>query len=606
MSIFTDMYKPIENSLPIDRTSVHTEFNLEKIGNKWMLVEEDADTVVSLAGQSRSGTPTTQTVRPFIDNTEYTFGISVTEVKDKTKPKDTPKELVVTKTDKTKTAHDAYIKCLADSHLAETDPSVKDLIEFLSNDPYEQLIAGQSEAAVEAINQRLLKCSGSAAIRVCVGADVLAEKYASNFSEVERKPVRCSITGQMSEKLDIKPETLKGVFGSTMGLVTISCNTNAFPVVNNYNFDNYDGSPVSTEAYVTITRNLQKLFSDEKCCRKIPNSNGVSYLLCYDNVDESIQGTVGAIINTPYKPDELISLGFDVEDLMDDTDESVKTEAKKVFTDEIVHKKYMSLRNGTVYKKSASGTATVYRIHRVNGRWSCTDTFKLDLSHLFANIDQWYNDIEPAGRTYSIMNLLRSSIAESAKVDHREYENLVQTILVGGEINRNILKRILQRIRTAHNGISRCQYALIRACYNSKARHNHTKELPKMLDKTNTSYAYNMGRLIAVGDYMQYKANENIETPLSGRMDKRAIVRPNEAKAEILRRIEIYKRQLLPKKDKRGVIPFINTVLDEIVTQMNCSHDGVLSVDEQAEMRTAFIQQTNEFYKKNTNPSTED
>ncbi len=593
MSIFQDLLKMGRDGVPIDRVKVTSRVNLERVGDRWILVEEEADSVVSAMGISRS---VDIEPRPFIDNVEYTFGVSVSEVKDKSRPKGSPKVYTVCAgNDKVAKRHEAYIKSIADKNLA--DPDVKALLDFLSDDPYGKLTEGLSEPAVAEINRVLF--SGQGAIRVVAGGNALSEKYASQFSVYKEETIRCSLTGEIATKTDMKPEKLSGIYGgTTAGVVTISCNTREFPVVANYNFEKNDGTPISTAAYVTITRNMQKLLSNRKTYRAIPNSN-VSYILRYDNVEESLQGIAGALINTPQSKADLVAFGYDPEDPSDDTDTSVVYKRKKDTPDSIVYKKYMSVRRGTVVNAKLSGSVTIYRINCVQGRWSCTDTYTVDLARMFDNIDTWYKDTLTAGVPHSVYWLLRSSLPEYGKIDPREYENLVQAIIRGTEIKGIILKRVLHRISVAHKGVSMCQYALIRACYNSMARHHNLKELSDMLDNENKSYSYNLGRLLAIGDYIQSKANPNIGTPLSANQDRLALQRPTECKAFILRRIEIYKRQLSARGEK-GIAIFITRRMEDVVTNLNVVHDQPLTINEQAEMRTAFVQQTNDFYKKTT------
>lgn len=598
MSIFTDMVNMGSGDVPFDRTAVSSKASLHWTGKKWELIEESTDSVVSPVGITRSSDVV---ARPFIDDVSYTFGILVT--------KGSGDSVIVTKNDKKATVrHEAYIKAIVDSGLANTDKFIKKFVDFISNDPYGKLIEGKDQAGVDAVNKILLKAVG--AIRVCENGDALAEIHADKFAVSTLGKVRCSVTGKLSPILDCKAETLRGVPGAVPSLITLSCNTSEFPSVCNYGFDNMDGSPVSSVSQTLITRNLQKLFKDPKTRIKIPNSNGISYLFNYEKATDLQKGMVSAILNTPYKVENLEAFGIDDEET--DVVADYATEEKKVSCEDIVHQKYVSLHKGTVFTAKQKGKITVYRIHAVQGRWSCTNTFQLDLGQLFANIDRWYadtvTDTAMAGAAHSIDKLLRSSIADNGSYLSRDYENLMQSILLGKEISSEIYRRVLYRAaisqRSTKSKLStkKCQYSLIRACYNSVARNHNRKELTDMLDTSNKSYAYNLGRLLAIGDYVQFSVHKaKANSPISGRMDKRATLRPTECIAELLNRIKVYQDQMSGRADKNWVVVKSEKLVGEVSANLNVPHPTSLSMDEQAEMRIAYYQQKNEFYNNNKN-----
>lgn len=597
MSIFTDMLKLGDSDVPCDRTKVISEVTLRRSAGKWRLTQEHSESIVSLAGITRSADIAP---RPFIDNVEYTFGVSVAKG-----PEDTA---TVTYTPKAKRCHEAYVAMIANSGLADHDKDVKAFLEFIGNDPYKALTEGQTEAGVKAINKALL--AGISAIRVCVFNDAFAELHADTFSTKPTGKIRCSLSGQIEDDVDIKTEALRKVHGASSNLITISCNTEKYDVIANYNFDKMDGSPVSARSKMIITRNLQNLFSTPNLRIRVPNSSGITYLFNYDKATEEEKGVVNAVLNTPKDYDGLRQVN-----LMGD-DEEDKCFEEKESCESIVWRKYMSIKKKGVVTKKASGKVTVYRIHVAQGRWSCTDTFTVDIETLFANIDRWYADImtktgyDLDGGVPPLYNLLRASRPEKDKFTPREYENMMRSILLGTVIDANIMKHVLHRAEISHRssvtsgyGV-KCQISLIRACYNSRARHNNKQELTDMLDTSNKSFAYNLGRLLAVGDFIQYKVhNDKCGSIMSAGLDKRAVVRPVECLSVALQRIKNYMTQINRRADKQWVVKLVSKIVDEVTTNTK-THAGALTIDEQAEMRCAYWQQRQEFYKKNTNTTT--
>ena len=604
MSFYRDMLNLGANDVPVDKTKVESKVSLDLVGKKWELNEAPAESIISTVGITRSSQASP---RPFIDNIEYTFGITIA--------KDKGGNLVVSTNDKVDANHSAYVKMIADSGLAETDKGVKSFLEFISNDPYKKLTEGKTESGVAAINTILF--NGLSAIRVCVGSTVLAEKYADRFKPTAFLDVRCSISGKMGTIVDpekepnFKTETLRRVPGACPNLITLSCNTQKYPVTNNYNFSDLEGSPVSDETYTIITRNIQKLVDDKRTCVRVPYSNGVSYLFNYDKATDDEPAVISAVLNTPVKEEGLRELGFNDEDPANEVNEDAASKIAVDRCNDIVYQKYLSLRTKRrdfQNRAKVKGKVTVYRFHAVKGRASCTDTFICDLGRLSDNIGHWYDDTLTSGRPHSIATLLRSTVTDKGSYNSRDYENIMQSILLGRPINRSVFKRVLFRAaltsRKADATLTtkQCQIALIRACYNSIARYHNRKELTDMLDTSNKTYAYNLGRLLALGDYVQYKVHDKkVAAPVSGRLDKRAMTRPTECVAELLSRVKTYQDQMGNNPEKGWVVTMSEKLAAEITENLAVSHPEPLTIDEQAQMRVAFYQQKNAFYTKNTN-----
>jgi hypothetical protein len=371
------------------------------------------------------------------------------------------------------------------------------------------------------------------------------------------------------------------------------------PTLRNYNFANLDGSPMSAQTYSTILRNLQSLINNKKNYIRIPNSPNDSYLIVYDNVAEELQVPVSGMLMDLRKPEDLVELGVMDEDFADEAADGVTVETPKIHPADIIYKKYQSVRQGKYYSASATGTVTCYRIHCVKARWSCTGEFTINVADMCKNIDMWYNDTITAGLPHSIMSMLRSALPPKGKVNARDYESIMHTILFGKDIKKGLLERVVNRIAFSGQKMTYNQYALIKACYNNSARRNNKKELSDMLDTTRTDFAYNMGRLLALGDYLQRKCNTNILTPISGRLDSRARNRPNDCRNELLCRLRKYCNQLIKYKDTRGYAIFGQRKMDEIVSLMASHSDDRMSTTEQAELSVGYIHQNNDFYKTN-------
>ena len=586
MPLFNKLLNMGAPKIRYDRVSWPSKVDLV-VSPKGVWLDRNAvNSEVSLMGAARTAG---YEPRPFIDDVEATFGVNVSEVK---------KAIVVTKTPKSEEKHTSYVKFLSECDCA-SDPAVKKLVEFLSNNPYDALLKTMEKADLDKILYE-----GIGAVRIVStfgkGLDVLAEKYADKFVGDESEDVTCAVTGETGKKITLKYEKLSRIVGSSpTGMVMASANTTAIPSIRNYNFENLDGSPMSAQTYSTILRNLQSLINSKKNYIRIPNSPNDSYLIVYDNVAEELQAPVSGMLMDIFKPEDLVEIGVMDEDPADEVCDGGQVELPKVNPADIIYKKYQAVRKGKFYSASVKGTVTCYRIHCVKARWSCTGEFTINVGDMCKNIDTWYNDTITAGLPHSIMSMLRSALPKDGKVNARDYESVMHTILFGKDIKNGLLDRVINRISFSGKQMTYNQYALVKACYNNSARRNNKKEFYDMLDTARTDFAYNMGRLLAAGDYFQKKANPNISSPISGRLDTRACNRPMECKAELLGRIHKYCNQLLKNKNTRGAGIFGNQMVNEIVSNMETGHVGRMTTTEQAELRVGYFQQIADFYKSN-------
>ena len=620
MPLLQDLYNMGEPDVPFNRQSVDSAASLS-FDTKWRVTETDKRCIVGTVGALK--TSGNEDFKVFIDNAEYTFGVEITEVK-----KDT---FVAKATERARIRHANYIEAIKKLDLEKSEPLIKSLIDFLSNDPYGKLIEGWDDDRINKLNQAIY--GSSAGIRIVNNkGEVLAEKYADKINGYTQSTTRCSISGDIEPIMHHNLEKLSRMHGTTSsGVVMLCSNSDKYQSLNNYGFDKLEGSPMSATSYSRVLRNMQTLLSDNKTNIRIPNSRGVSYLVKYDNVANDDQIHISTIIASPVKAN-----GYDDEDTSDETISSGKGKVKKEFKTpaQIVYEKYCSVqggepnrKDGMVKKRSssqihghASGYVTLYRIHGAQGRWSCTGEYRIDVNTLFANIDKWYsdtvqkrakhdsdhvsNDSNNTGAVYTIYNLLASINAKNEKVLPHNYENLVHAALFGKPISQTIFRKALTRIFAQGHAAWDNQCALIRACYNNIARMEGTKEITSMLDTTNTSFAYNLGRLLAVADYMQRNANKNVEVCVSDKLLSRAKRRPLDCYNELNDRIARYRTQVARKNP--GAMIYGNKMLDEIIDHIEPAKSTPLTPQEQALLIQGKSSQNSYIYTKNETTNNKD
>lgn len=580
-----------------DRVSVRSSIDLVVHNGKCHL--EPIDAVTDVAGKGIART-SGYVPRPYIDDLEATLGISIVKVDGK---------LVNKPTAKTALKHSEYIKFLKQE--GHPDKGIDKLVSFIEGDVYANLTSKMDEDEMQRFNEMLMK--GRSAVRMVIlnhgTQTILAEKYADAYTEKCDAQAFCTLSGELGTQLPTRNkefETIKRVRGgAATGIVLISCNTAAYRSAVNYNFEMNDGTPLTKESYAKALRNFQYLVDSKKNYVVLPNSDFTSYIIKYDGVPEPIQGVITSTVANVSQKEDLFNLGYDDEDIVLDEikPKNDKKAAQPKYVPNIeksIYDKFRAVKDGKYNSEKLTGTVTCYRIHCVQGRWSCNGEFSLDLESVCKNIETWYNDTMIAGRPQSPYGLLRSIIAPMDKVNWKDYDNLIHAILFGEPINRKILDKAVIRVRFSGKRATLKQLSIIKASYNNLARLNNQKELSNMLDKTNKSYAYNLGRLLAVGDYIQGKANATINTPVSGRLSNRACVTPVVCLKDLLARIQRYHEQCTKKVETRGAAIYAHKIMCEVLDNLKDTSKGRLTAEEEAELRIGLAQQTNDFYTKKT------
>lgn len=570
--------------------------------------KEGVETMVAIHGLSRSGANFTP--RPFIDNAEYTFGYVFEKNKDGSVEKK--------QTEKSKQRHASYIKCIEDSGLADIDPVVAKYLELLKTGLYEKIVNGQSEATVALINKMLL--DNGSAIRICFNGKALANLYADTFKPKHDTSVFCSFTGKMGTPNASNPPPLKHIHGGgTIPIHMFSSNTSKYSSLLNYGIENLDEAPISAESYMRIHRNLQNVLDNTDghfYYTKLPsfmmNASMSSYVILFSEPNIDAERVVSAVIASPMGDKALKNYGFNDEDEASEMEAPVEeTEAddKSARTAELVYNAYMNLWNGKYGNIDSNATMTLYTIHCGQARWSVTDEHTLTVNELRANMDRWFKDTTVSNEHFSVWELARSMCAPKEKVMPSMYEAIFMAALFGKTLPSLFLRKVTTRI-TANTGVAkRAQLGLMKLVYNQYARNNNLKEITTMLDHTNKSYPYNLGRLMALTEYAQKKLNPKVTATISLSKSKIAVVRPTFCESALQDGFNrIYLPAIIKRENANDNTPRVSAWLAKIHDEIN---EGLvdpfvrrMTPTEQCLFHHGFRAQMNDFYVKRNNNET--
>ena len=612
MPFLEDIYNLGDNEV-VGKSHVnsHIDLDIDADGNVDLTDtgKEGVNTLVAVKGLSRSGQQFT--ARPFIDNAEYTFGYTFA--------KNADGSVSVTRNDKSRMRYDAYIKCIEDSKLAETDAVVAKYLELLKSGLYEKIVDGQSDATVDLINKLLLKYGK--AIRVCHRGKALAELYADRFVTESDNLVYCSFTGGMGTPNVQNPPQLKHIHGGgPLNTNMFSSNTGKYDSLLNYGIENLDESPISAEAFARLHRNMQDILDNANghfYYSKLPtflmNQTKSSYIILFSDDNVDAEKVISAMISSPMGDKALQMYGFN-----DEEDDNSEMEAPvddtveqdpKIRTAELVYNAYKNLLNGRWSNIDSNATMTMYTIHCGQARWSVTDERTLKIKDLTSNIDRWFTDITVSKDHFSIWELVRGMCAPKEKGMPSMYEALLMTALFGSPLPGIFLRKVTTRI-TANTGIAkRSQLGLMKLAYNQYARKHNLKEITSMLDRTNKTYPYNLGRLMALTEYAQKKTNPNVTATVSVSKSKIAVVRPASCEAMLQDGFDrIYLPSIKKSESSNDNAPRVSVWLSKIHDEIN---EGLvdpftrrMTPEEQCLFHHGFRAQMNDFYVKRSNNNT--
>lgn len=227
------------------------------------------------------------------------------------------------------------------------------------------------------------------------------------------------------------------------------------------------------------------------------------------------------------------------------------------------------------------------------------------LRDIAERVRTWFDDLSivrgPNDPEYPSLFRLLSSVATQGKADNIPPNlggDVMRSALSGGAFPTSWLSAAVQRCRSEQH-VSYFRAAAIKACLNRATRFeqatssNTRPEITPMLDSSNPSVAYRLGRLFAVLEKVQEEANPGINATIRERYYGAASSAPVTVFTTLLR----LKNHHLAKLENRGRAVNLEKLIGEIVDGVD-AFPGHLALPEQGRFAIGYYHQRQAFFAK--------
>ncbi len=229
------------------------------------------------------------------------------------------------------------------------------------------------------------------------------------------------------------------------------------------------------------------------------------------------------------------------------------------------------------------------------------------LHEIAQRIRAWFADLEvsrgPNDPEYPSLFRLLTAVAVLNKADNIPPNlggDVMRSILAGTPFPATWLNAAVQRCR-AEQRVTYLRAAAVKACLNRSIRNARRigqepeKEMMSMLDTTNPSAAYRLGRLFAVLEKVQEEASPGLNATIRERYYGAASSTPVAVFTTLLR----LKNHHLAKLDNRGRAVNLEKLIGEIVDGIG-DFPAHLALPDQGRFALGYYHQRQAFFTKNT------
>lgn len=466
---------------------------------------------------------------------------------------------------------------------AQLDAGIVAVRAFLDARPLETLAADPLWEEIEKGNPvvtfRLIRDSGL----VCQRAPVVraAADHANSVRDVAREaPSTCLITGANAppERLH---SAIKGVWNAqTSGASIVSFNLDAF---NSFGKVQGANAPVSGDAAFKYTTALNHLLA-RGSRQRVQIGDASTVFWAQKPEDSDIEDVFAEIFGDT-----------------DDADARVN-QIRTLF--ESIH---MGRFEGSQGKNRFFVLGLAPNAARIAVRfWHAAP-----LAEIAERIGAWFNDLDmargPHDPEYPSLFRLLTAVAVQGKADNippRLGGDVVRSILAGTPFPAIWLNAAVQRCR-AEQRVTYLRAAAIKAFLNRSKRSANSNpyepesEMTKMLDITNSSAGYRLGRLFAVLEKVQEEASPGLNATIRERYYGAASSSPVAVFTTLLR----LKNHHLAKLGNRGRAVNLEKLIGEIVDGIG-DFPAHLALADQGRFALGYYHQRQAFFTRST-PSTE-
>lgn len=487
------------------------------------------------------------------DNAEYIFGLDGGEAKQK-----------------------AFIARL-DEYLDLDDVGLSAMKRFFSGNPVVQAGTKYEWAEVSETKPWLaFRLVGNMEL-ICQRPGVVKALTEELEKTDDRKPMVCLITGEPAPAIRLQPP-IKGVKdANTTGADIVSFNLRAFE---SYGKDQRQGenAPISDAAAFAYT-------------------TAINHLLRKDSGQKLQVGDASTVFWSE-APDDLENNFSDIfaESPKDDPDRNTRA----------VESLYRSVQTGGFTTDNDTTRFFVLGLAPNAARISIRFWQVGTVAELSGRIRQHFNALEIArpGHEKRYLSLFRllvntAALGKSENIPPNLAGDTMRAILSDSPYPATLLQAAVRRIR-AEQDVNYPRAALIKACINRSAE---KEELKVSLDENNTNTAYRLGRLFAVLERVQERANPNINATIRDRYYGAASATPVTVFSTLLK----LKNHHIPKLNKGEAAnqeKLIGAIMDDGLDG-TIGFPPMLSLPDQGRFAIGYYHQRQAFFTKSETVFTE-
>lgn len=232
-------------------------------------------------------------------------------------------------------------------------------------------------------------------------------------------------------------------------------------------------------------------------------------------------------------------------------------------------------RNGSIQDAVAAPETPFYILglspnaSRLSVRFWLVSTVEQIVSRIYSHLEQMQMvesfSTDPKFLHPPIWRLLRETAAlgESKNISPLLSGAFVRSVLSGELYPSNLLASLLGRIRADHT-VNRLRAGLIKAFL----MRNHKMEVAVSLDRTSTNIGYRLGRLFAVLERVQERANKEINSTIRDKYFGSASATPRNVFPSLLNLAQKHLSKLRRDEDSKGFYVYLDKNIDEILATM--------------------------------------
>ncbi len=271
---------------------------------------------------------------------------------------------------------------------------------------------------------------------------------------------------------------------------------------------------------------------------------------------------------------------------------------------------YAAIKNGVYVEGKSNNRFYVLGLAPNAARIAVRFFHSGTVAEMATNIKQHFDDIDIERATFdkphlSIFRLL-VSIASLGKADNIPPNlagDFARAILTASPYPITLLQAAIRRIRAEHE-ITYPRAALIKAILNRQQRlqpqTQSAKELTVSLDLTNTNAGYRLGRLFAVLERAQERANQGLNATIRDRFYGAASSTPVAVFSNLMK----LKNHHIAKLDNKGEAVNLEKLIAEVMDGIN-DFPAHMALADQGRFAIGYYHQRQAFYTKSnstTNP----